>query len=199
MEKAKFYSNQNEIHLRSLEGDTQDSRIVCGYAMKFDVDSQDIGWIERIEKGAITEDTIMNSDIFARFNHNEDTVLARSRYGEGSLAIELRDDGLYYEFEVPHTAIGDELLEHIKRGEIQHSSFAFSLPSDGTGQRFYRDGEQLRRNITKIDKLYDISPVYEPAYLDSSCIKRSKEIMDRSNEINTMLDSMIKDLDQYKI
>lgn len=199
MEKAKYYSKNNEIHIRSLEGDAPDSRIVCGYAVRFDTDSQDIGWIERIEKGAITEETIMNSDIFARFNHDENTVLARSRYGEGSLALELNDEGLYYEFEVPHTAIGDELLEHIKRGEIQHSSFAFSLPADGTGQRFYRDGEQLRRNITKIERLYDISPVYEAAYPDSSCIKRSKELMDRSDKINTMYDSYIKELEQYKI
>ena len=69
----------------------------------------------------------MQSDIYARLNHREDTVLARSRYGEGTLHLELRNDGLFYSFEAPHTAAGDELLEHIKRGEISTSSFAFTV------------------------------------------------------------------------
>lgn len=209
MEKSmnKEYILNGSIQMRSLESSTgnnlneinPDSRIVCGYAVRFDCESQNIGWIEVIHRGAITEETIMQSDIFARLNHDENTVLARSRYGEGSLALELRDDGLYYEFEAPHTAVGDELLEHLKRGEITSSSFAFTLPEDGTGAKFYRDGEVLRRDITKIDKLYDVSPVYEPAYPDASCMKRSKEIMDRSTEINSMYDSMINDLESYKI
>lgn len=204
MTNNREYTLNGSIQMRSLESSTfgeepKESRIVCGYAVRFDCESQNIGWVEVIHRGAITEETIMNSDIYARLNHDENTVLARSRYGEGSLALELRDDGLYYEFEAPHTAVGDELLEHLKRGEITASSFAFTLPEDGTGSRFYRDGDILRRDITKIDRLYDVSPVYEPAYPDASCMKRSKEIMDRSTEINSMYDSMINELESYKI
>ena len=206
MEKKNYnereYILNGSVQMRSLDasaGDNPDSRIVCGYAARFDTESQNIGWIEKIHAGAITEDTIMNSDIFARLNHDENTVLARSRYGEGSLALELRDDGLYYEFEAPHTAAGDELLEHLKRGEITTSSFAFSLPEDGTGQRWYRDGEVLRRDITKIDRLYDVSPVYEPAYLDTSCNKRNMQIVDKSTKINSMYDSMYEELEKFKI
>ncbi len=198
--ESKEYKKSNEISLRNLESDTSDSRIVSGYALKFETESQDLGYIEIIKKGAVTEDTIMQSDIFARFNHNEDTVLARSRYGEGSLALELRDDGLYYEFEAPHTAIGDELLEHLKRGEINTSSFAFTLPEDGSGERWYkREDGVLVREILKIERLFDVSPVYEPAYLATTCSKRAKEMIDISNELTNKYDSMIKDLEEYKI
>lgn len=195
MENKEFIRNC-EVQLRNL--DTPESRIVSGYAVKFESESQDMGFIEIIKKGAITEETIMNSDIFARFNHNEETVLARSRYGEGSLALELREDGLYYEFEAPHTALGDELLEHLKRGEITTSSFAFTLAEDG--DRWYkREDGTLVREIIKIDRLYDVSPVYEPAYLATSCSKRALDMVEKSDEITTKYDSMLKELDEFII
>ena len=71
-----------------------------------------------------------NSDVFARMNHSDDYVLARSKKGEGSLILELRDDGVYYMFEAPNTEKGNELLEHIKRGEITASSFAFRVAKE---------------------------------------------------------------------
>jgi len=197
MENKEFIRNC-EVQLRNLESDTPESRIVSGYAVKFESESQNMGYIEIIKKGAITEETIMNSDIFARFNHNEDTVLARSRYGEGSLALELREDGLYYEFEAPHTVLGDELLEHLKRGEITTSSFAFTLAEDG--DRWYkREDGTLVREILKINRLYDVSPVYEPAYLATSCSKRALDMVEKSNEITTKYDSMLKELDEFII
>lgn len=197
MENKEFIRNC-EVQLRNLESDTPESRIVSGYAVKFESESQDMGFIEIIKKGAITEETIMNSDIFARFNHNEDTVLARSRYGEGSLALELREDGLYYEFEAPHTALGDELLEHLKRGEITTSSFAFTIAEDG--DRWYkREDGTLVREILKINRLYDVSPVYEPAYLATSCSKRALDMVEKSEEITSKYDSMLKELDEFII
>lgn len=197
MENKEFIRNC-EVQLRNLESDTLESRIVSGYAVKFESESQDMGFIEIIKKGAITEETIMNSDIFARFNHNEDTVLARSRYGEGSLALELREDGLYYEFEAPHTALGDELLEHLKRGEITTSSFAFTIAEDG--DRWYkREDGTLVREILKINRLYDVSPVYEPAYLATSCSKRALDMVEKSEEITAKYDSMLKELDEFII
>lgn len=199
MENREFNRN-GEIFIRSLQEDEKESRIVSGYAVKFDSKSQDMGFFEIIRKGAITEETIMNSDIYARFNHDENTVLARSRFGEGSLALELRDDGLYYEFEAPHTAIGDELIEHLKRGEMYTSSFAFTLPEDGSGENWYRDSEgNLIREITKIERLFDISPVYEPAYLATSCSQRALDKVKSIEDINNKYDSMLRELDDYVI
>lgn len=163
----------------SLEG-----RTVSGYAIRFGEESQNLGFYETIERGAIDEDTIKNSDIFARMDHRDDVVLARSRYGEGSLSLELREDGLFYSFESPNTIWGDELLEHIKRGEISTSSFAFTLPDSRDCQTWYKDEEgRLCRTIHRIDRLFDVSPVFEPAYLTTSCGVRSKEAEDALVEI----------------
>ena len=156
----------------------EETRKVEGYALKFDSPSQFMGFYEKIDRNAISEDVIKNSDIFALLNHNEDRVLARSRYGEGSLTLELREDGLYYEFEAPKTQYGDELIEHLKRGEIFGSSFAFCIAEEN-GDVIERSADgTISRTITKIERLFDVSPVFEPAYLATSCSKRALEMIE---------------------
>lgn len=154
---------------------TEDSRIVEGYAVRFNEPSQNLGFYETISPGAITEETIKQSDIYARLNHREDTVLARSRYGEGTLELKLTPEGLMYRFEAPNTEVGNELLEHIKRGEISTSSFAFTVDEeDKTSQRWYKEDGVLKREVRKINRLYDVSPTFEGAYLTTSCYSRDK-------------------------
>ena len=161
----------------------EESRTVSGYALKFDSESQYRGFYEKINRSALNEEILKASDIFALLNHKEDCVLARSRYGEGSLKLELRDDGLYYEFEAPNTQYGNELLEHLKRGEIFASSFCFSLPIDGSGEKQERDANGImHRTITKFARLYDVSPVFEPAYMATTCSKRTLEILEEEKQ-----------------
>lgn len=195
--ETKEIKHIGNLSIRSIDG--AESRTIVGCAVKFDSLSQYLGYYEEIKNGAITEDTIKNSDIFALFNHDEDKVLARSRYGEGSLKLELRNDGLYYEFEAPKTAAGDELIEHIKRGEITSSSFAFTVAEEG-GDRWYKtsDGE-LHRDILIIDRLYDVSPVYEPAYLSTSCSKRAKEMIEKNDVICAKMDAMMAEMETFLI
>lgn len=153
------------------------SRVIEGYALKFDSPSQFMGFYEVIDRSAVTEELINKSDIFALFNHDTNRVLARSRYNKGSLKLEIREDGLYYSFEAPNTQWGDEVLEHLKRGEIFGSSFAFCVPEGGDVVE--RDAEgTLHRTITKIERLFDVSPVFEPAYLSTTCSKRMLELLE---------------------
>ena len=180
----KEYRNYGEIREYDIE-----SRLVTGCALKFDSESQYMGFYEKIDRSAITQELIDNSDIFALLDHDQNKVLARQRYGQdGSLKLELREDGLYYSFEAPNTQYGNELLEHLKRGEIFASSFAFCLPKEG-GDTITRDNDGIiHRTITHIHRLFDVSPVYEPAYLATSCSKRTLQILDEMNEIEQRKD-----------
>lgn len=164
--EIRNYTNQ-------IRRSNEDSRLVEGVAVVFNSDSQDMGFIERIDPNAITEETLRNSDIFATLDHDKSRgILARSRYGSGTLHLELKEDGLHYSFEAPNTQLGDELLEYLSRGEITTSSFAFVVDQND-GDEWYRDERnQLRRTIKKIYRLYDVSPVFEPAYLETDCTKR---------------------------
>lgn len=166
----------------------EDSRLVEGVAIVFDSDSQDMGYIEQIAADAIDNDTILRSDIFAYLNHDESRgVLARCRYGKGTLNLSLESDGLHYSFEAPNTPLGDELLSYLSRGEITTSSFAFTIAENG--EEWFRDENgALRRTIKKIDRLFDVSPVFEPAYLATSAAKRKLEV-------DNKLDLLKKEID----
>lgn len=169
------------------------SRRVEGTAIVFDKPSVYMGFTETIDRNAVDEDLIKNSDVFAYLDHNDNRgVLARSENGEGTLELWIEDDGLHYAFEAPKTQLGDELLSYLDRGEIKSSSFAFTWADDG-GDTWERgaDGEVYHR-VHKIDHLYDVSPVFQPAYKQTDCSRRSM------NEflIVEKLDKMIDDIDK---
>lgn len=186
---------------RSFNGtitSNDESRIVEGYAVRFNEPSQNMGFYETISPDAITEETLKRSDIYARLNHREDTVLARSRYGEGTLSLELRSDGLFYRFEAPHTQAGDELLEHIKRGEISTSSFAFTIADDNKSERWFKEDGKMKRTVYKIDRLYDVSPTFEGAYLTTSCYSRSMgdEMSKLSEKVDMQMNKLLDEINK---
>ena len=170
-------------------------RVVSGYAVVFDSPSKNIGWIETIQRGAITEETIANSDVLAKFDHDDSKVLACSKRGVGSLKLELDDTGLKYSFESPNTQAGNELLEYIKRGDITGSSFCFTVSRDEGSEKWYKEDGMIYRTIMKIDKLYDISPVFLPAYEETSCAKRFAEIESASKEIDNKMNLLQAEID----
>ena len=85
-----------------------------------------------------------------------------------------------YRFEAPKTALGDELLEYLRRNDITSSSFAFTVSEDIWEKQ--TDGTYIR-TITKFDKLFDVSPVFEPAYAATSVCKRFNEIKEEEQRL----------------
>lgn len=186
MEKRQIQSNFNV---------NSESRTVEGYAVCFESPSEDIGWTEVIHRGAITDDTIAQSDILACFNHNEEKVLARSKKGKGSLTLSIDDKGVMYRFNAPKTALGDELLEYLRRGDITSSSFAFKVSKEKGAERWYKKDGQIYRDIYKIEKLYDVAPVFSPAYEATSCCARYEKVKATSEEIDKKMDLLKKEID----
>lgn len=162
MKQEKRYISE----IRSV-GEGENSRHIVGYALLFDSQSVQLGdFKEVIKPEALNDEILKRSDVLALLDHNISRgVLARSKYGEGSLTLTIDDKGLRYEFDAPNTALGDELIEGIKRGDIANSSFSFLVKRDEWQQT--PDGGYLR-TILEFDKLFDVSPVYSPAYDETS-------------------------------
>lgn len=186
------YKMEQNREIRSIaRAFTTNGRTVSGYAIRFNEDSAFMGFTERISPSALPASMLENADIFAYFNHDWSKVLART---PNSLKLDLRNDGLYYEFEAPNTQDGNDLLEHIKRGEMYGTSFAFSLPEDGSGEVWTKqeDGTYLRE-IIMFDALYEISPVYTPAYPTTSVSARCLEYVRNTEEQNMNEEDKLKD------
>jgi HK97 family phage major capsid protein/HK97 family phage prohead protease len=190
----------NNIEIRATNSTpvvSPDSRTVEGYAVVFNSQSEDLGFYETINPAAITEDVLMRSDVFCLFNHDQDKVLARSKYGTGSLQLQLDEQGLKYTFQAPNTDIGNSLLEYLRRGDIDSSSFAFTVSTD-EGSEVWTTGTDGRqyREILKIDSLHDVSPVWTPAYSSTSVSQRTLEELEKQK---TMQDEKEKEVQEETV
>lgn len=171
--------NKKEIRsLRRAPEGNAESRTIVGYAIVFDSESRvlcDWGgeFVETIERTAITQEFIDNADVKCLFNHNREALLARRNQGKGTLKLTIDEVGLRYEFEAPATIDGDKVLELVRRGDIVGSSFAFSCSGEDAC-RYYEDVDgMLHRVVSRITGLYDVSPVIDPAYTETSVEARS--------------------------
>lgn len=145
----------------------EDSRMIEGYAIVFNKDSENLGgFIERIKPEAV--EGRLNDDIVALLNHDQNHVLARN--GK-TMELEVDKNGLKYRFEAPNTTAGNDLLENVRLGNISKSSFAFTVDAD---EWDFRDNGPDIRTITKIKRLYDVSPVTYPAYPDTTVAQSSR-------------------------
>ena len=132
----------------------EEERIIEGYAIIFNQLSEDLGGFrEMILPEAVNQELINKSDIFYLYNHcDNSTPLARSNHGSGSLELIIDNKGLKYRF----NCINSEFYELVKRGDLDKSSFAFSLPKDGSGEiweksqeyNYVRNSSISSKNIT---------------------------------------------------
>lgn len=169
---------QNKKEIRNITAEVtvdEESRKVEGYALLFNVPSDGLDIEEIIEPRAL-DGVIEKSNVFALLNHDERRgILARSKKGAGTLSLTVDGKGLRYRFDAPRTALGDELLEYLKRGEVTESSFAFTVAEDV----WEKKGENWKRTVKKIDELYDVSPVYDAAYSKTTVYMRGKEQLEQ--------------------
>ena len=122
-------------------------------------------FVEIIDEGAL-EGVLGKSDVLCVLNHDvRKGVLARCNREKGSLELSVDSQGLKYRFDAPSTALGDELLEGLRRGDISASSFSFTCGKDEWSK--LPEGIYLRR-ILRFGSLIDVSPVYHPAYADTN-------------------------------
>lgn len=157
-------SSRSEVRLvgevPGIEVRSEDNgRTVCrGYAALFRSESRDLGgFVEVIEPGAF--DRVLadpNLDVIAKLDHSR--PLART---PGTLRLGVDERGLWYEFD-PKRSDAD-VVEALERGDLRGSSFAFRLAEgDDTWER--RDDGVTLRTIKNFAGLYDVGPVYTPAY-----------------------------------
>ena len=168
-------SKQIEVRCQTSELRTNaEGRTIVGYAAKFERWSEPImGWFkEQIARDAFSECDV--TDVIMCFNHNIDSILARTT--SGTLTLSTDEEGLRFEFEAPATTMGNDMLELVRRGDISKCSFKFTVEEDEWRYADKDNGlEYDERTIRRIGKLYDVSLVVYPAYSDTEAGVRHLE------------------------
>ncbi len=122
---------------------------------------------ERIMPGAFDE-AIRENDVRGLFNHNPDNLLGRT--GARTMVLSVDAVGLRYEIDSGQTRVAADVVEHIRRGDLTGSSFAFRV----TDERWREEGDKEIREILRVE-LYDTGPVTYPAYDSTTTDLRSIE------------------------
>lgn len=192
---------KNDCERRLLEFRTVDNEegkmIIEGYAITFDKPAtHQYGsrkFTETIKAGAL-EKTDMK-DVPLRYNHNDNVILmARTR--NKSLQLIKDDKGLLIRAELIDTQSNKDIYKSIQERLIDKMSFAFTVADGGDTWTF---GEtETVRDVTNIDRLYDVSVVDTPFYDSTSIYARSLELLeneerqlDSLSEIETLKQKII--------
>lgn len=159
-----------------------ESRLIEGKAISFETPSNDLGFIEVLHRGCITPEVIQKSNIVFTYNHKRDNILGRSDKGEGTLNVILEDDGVYFSLEAPNTRFGDEILEQVRRKDLNKCSFCFTIPDTPEAQKWSKVDGKMMRDIYEISELFDLSVVVDPAYSDTYICARSEELKEAEKQ-----------------
>lgn len=157
---------ERRVFLSEVETRTagEGRRIIVGYAYKFNERSQNLGGFrEQILPGA-GKDSIGSDDIRALTNHDANLILGRNR--AGTLRMAEDSTGLEYEIDADERqSYVSDLLISLERGDVNQSSFGFMVNRDGEKWSMDEDDTPLR-SVSSM-RLFDVSPVTYPAYLNS--------------------------------
>ena len=158
-----------------------DKKTLKGYAAVFN-NVTDMDWYDEVIQNGAFENTILNDDIRALWNHDTGIVLGRKE--NGTLRLAEDDHGLKVEIDMPDTTEGDSAYKSIKRGDVSQMSFGFFIEDEIWSKT---DGRDLR-TIQKV-KLLEVSPVTFPAYESTEIYARSllsKETIDIAHLAKTI-------------
>lgn len=194
----------NKVEIRCELRSENEGRRISGKAISFDTQSNDIGFIEILHRGCISQELIDSSNIVFLYNHDYNQVIARANKGKGTLNIDLRDDGVYFDLEVPNTTMGNDLLENIRLGNITQCSFGFSYANEEGAYKDEKIDGVWYRNVYKIGELFDLSavtyPAYDDTYVNARMQERSKmeDKLKETEEIQTEVSSTEKVSEEKK-
>ena len=162
-----------------------DNPVVVGYGAVFNSMSNDLGGF-REYIGSEAFEGRLEDDVRFLINH-DGMPLARTT--NGTLRLSVDERGLKYEAKLnPNVSTSRDLMELLKDGTINQSSFAFIVEDDSWEMK---DGINVR-TINKVSRLYDVSAVTYPAYNEasSSVALRSMEEWQEKEEAKKLEESL---------
>ena len=153
------------------------TRTIRGYGIVFNKESVDLRAGGRVFREVIRPEAVRNvdfSNLLSMHNHRSERLLGAT--ASGTMRTGVDSTGVWYEVDLPNAPTGDDVLESVRRGDTPGSSFQFDIRSDGDKWSM-REGKAFRE-VTQFNGVYEMGPVSEPAYPDTSISARSMEALE---------------------
>ena len=142
---------------------------IVGYAAVFNSLSHDLGGFrETISPGAFTRTIRDGADVRALVDHNPTLILGRNK--SGTLTLKPNQKGLLVEIDPPDTQAARDIIESMRRGDVDGMSFAFRTVHDD----WHIEDSTPIRELLDVE-LLDVSVVTYPAYPATEVAVRSMQ------------------------
>lgn len=174
LKKGRTIRRSLAPELRAEEPVSDDDKmIVEGYATTFNEpyvigEYRDWGGDDVIVKEQIAPEAFDDADmtdICFYYNHHDPVLARHKNKANDTLTLETDEHGLKITADLSRSANGAECYKNIRNGLIDQMSFAFVVAEDKREETDDRENHIITivRTITKISKVYDISPCDFPA------------------------------------
>lgn len=185
--------SQKQLEKRHFKGlelrqEAEKKPKIVGYAAVFNRDA-DLGWFrETILPGAFRDSLDRGDDVRALVGHDPDKIIGRNKAG----TLVLREDskGLVAEIDPPDTQVGRDIVESVRRGDVDGMSFAFHVAD----QEFEIRNGQSYHILKRLD-LVDVSVVTFPAYEDTDVAVRALKLWEQEHGPATTYEQNARELD----
>jgi uncharacterized protein len=179
--ERRFFS-PFEAELRVVE-EPSGAKFIAGKAAVFNKLSQNLGGFQEKIHPKAFDKALKTADIRILRNHNPDKILGRTKAGTGEVWTE--KDALMYRAKVGNTTTHRDTVEHINSGDMDGSSFSFTVDDDG--DEWDEGTDPPTRTVHSIRDIFDVGPVTYPAYLDTTTGTRS-EILGECRSFDAFLE-----------
>lgn len=160
----------------------EETRTIRGYGIVFNKESVDLRAGGRVFREVIRPEAVTGvslTNILSMHNHRSERLLGTT--ASGTMRTGVDNVGVWYEVDLPNAPTGHDVLESVRRGDTPGSSFQFDIRSDGDKWSM-KDGRAFRE-IMQFNGVYEMGPVSEPAYPDTSISARSLEALEALDEV----------------
>ena len=154
-----------------------ESRTIKGYGIVFNKESVDLRANGRVFREVIRPEAVKGvplDNLLSMHNHRSERLLGTT--ASGTMRTGVDSVGVWYEVDLPDAPTGHDVLESVRRGDTPGSSFQFDIRSDGDKWSM-KDGKAFRE-VVQFNGIYEMGPVSEPAYPDTSISARSLESLE---------------------
>jgi uncharacterized protein len=176
MSEKRYILEPINLETRDL-GDGQTAEYITGKGIVFNKwsqvltakrsDGKTIQFIELIEPRAI--EGVDLSNVVSMVDHK----ITLGKRAKGTMDVTITADSVNYSVKVPNTTDGNNAKENIRNGNLEGSSFQFSMPAKG--DTWDLTSTPYKRTIYQFDKVTEMGPVTYPAYIDTTAAMRSLE------------------------
>jgi HK97 family phage prohead protease len=194
------YGEVRDFEVRAEEAeDGDDEYVFTGHAAVFDQLSEELGgryysFREKIARGAFRKALDEDQDVVYVYDH-DGLVLART--SASTLALREDPTGLDVVARAVKTTVANDLALSMRAGNVRHMSFAFTIAEDKWEETTHEDGSsEAIRTILKVDRLFDVSAVGQPAYPQTDAMVRSRMLQRRADRYGLQLPDSTDALEQ---